>query len=318
MPRLSIVIPCVQGAVYFESTLASVLQNRPADCEVLIVQPCGYDDPYALGGEVTFLQAPSNSSVVDLINFGIQAASGAVVHVLTCDMAVLDGWTEPALTHFDDPMVGSVSPLIMSAQGDMVVSRGVRYGAGGRRQVRVKARARWQSQERYIVGPTLSAGFYARQALLDVGLFCHDVGDEFADVDLALALRSVGLCAVHEALSAVVSLAPASSSGLSFRRGQQAERLFWRNGALSGWPRALAAHLGTLAGEVLFNLHRRAMVSQLLGRVAASGQIAAYRRHRRRLESVRAARQSPESRILPFRRPQGSGCSERLHPRTAA
>ena len=46
MPRLSIVIPCAQDTAWFESTLASVLQNRPADCEVLVVQPREYDDPY--------------------------------------------------------------------------------------------------------------------------------------------------------------------------------------------------------------------------------------------------------------------------------
>ena len=52
MPRLSIVIPCAQDAERFETTLASVLQNRPGDCELLLIQPRSYDDPYELADEV--------------------------------------------------------------------------------------------------------------------------------------------------------------------------------------------------------------------------------------------------------------------------
>ena len=37
MPRLSIVIACPNDAEPFETTLASVLQNRPVDCEVIVV-----------------------------------------------------------------------------------------------------------------------------------------------------------------------------------------------------------------------------------------------------------------------------------------
>jgi hypothetical protein len=308
----------VQGAVFFESTLASVLQNRPADCEVLLVQPRVYDDPYELGGEVRFLQAPSGSSTVDLINVGIEAAVGTIVHVLTCDIEVLDGWSEPALRHFDDATVGSVSPLVVSADGETVVSRGVRYAAGGRRRVRVKAASRWQTGGRHIVGPTLSAGFYCRQALLDVGGFCQEVGDELADVDLALAFRSIGLRAVHEASSAVLTMSTPSASGLSFRCGRQAERLFWRNGAVAGWSRALLSHPCTLVGELLGNLHRPAILLQLLGRAVATCELATFRRRRRHLEAVRAAVQGPGPQVLPFKRPQGNDCSAVWHPRTAA
>ncbi|MHB8969202.1 MAG: glycosyltransferase family 2 protein [Pirellulaceae bacterium] len=318
MPRLSIVIPCVQDAVFFESTLASVLQNRPANCEVLIVQPRLYDDPFELGGEVRFLQAPVDSSTVDLINFGIQSAVGAVVHVLTCDSEVTDGWTEPALHHFDDPTVGSVSPRVVGPDGTTVVSRGVRYAAGGRRKLRVKAPSRWQSAERHVAGPTLSAGFYCRQAVLDVGGFCRQVGDELADVDLALALQSVGLRAIHEANSTVLTKSSAPKSVPSFRRGLQAQRLFWRNGALCGWSRALLSHPCILVGEILGNLHRPTIVLQLLGRAVATSEFAAYRRRWRRLETVRAEAQRSGPEVLPFKRPQDSDCAELLRPRTAA
>jgi hypothetical protein len=277
-----------------------------------------YDDPFELGGEVRFLQAPMDSSTVDLINFGIRSAVGTIVHVVTCDIEVIDGWTESALIHFDDPTVGSVSPRVLGADGSTVVSRGVGYAAGGRRTLRVKSPSRLKSTGRHVAGPALSAGFYCRQAVLDVGGFCREVGDELADVDLALAFQSVGLRAIHEANSTVLTTTSVLESAPSFRRGLQAERLFWRNGALCGWSRSLLSHPCTLAGELLGNLHRPTILLQLLGRAVATCEFASYRRRRRRLEAVRAAAQRLGPRVLPFKRPQGNGCSDLLRPRTAA
>lgn len=136
MTRLSIVIPCVQESGSFEATLASVLQNRPEDCEVLVIQPRCYDDPYDLQDEVRFVEAPAGSSLVDLLNVGLEQSSAEIVQLLSCDVEVLDGWTLDALSRFQDPTVGSVSPLIVRKEAlEQVVSRGVRYGAGGSRRL---------------------------------------------------------------------------------------------------------------------------------------------------------------------------------------
>ena len=55
VPRLSIIIPCLGGGAEFDGTLVSVLQNRPADCEVIVAHTDDYGDPYALRGEVEFV-----------------------------------------------------------------------------------------------------------------------------------------------------------------------------------------------------------------------------------------------------------------------
>jgi hypothetical protein len=85
VPRLSIVIPCLGGAAEFDGTLVSVLQNRPADCEVLVVHTAAYDDPYQLGEEVQFLRA-SSRSLVELINSACQHATGEIVHLVGCGL----------------------------------------------------------------------------------------------------------------------------------------------------------------------------------------------------------------------------------------
>ena len=85
MPRLTILIPCVGGAAAFDATLVSVLQHRPADCEVLLVHTEPYDDPYDLAGEVQFLRTDRSCKLVDLLNEGL--ADEAVVAAETKALA---------------------------------------------------------------------------------------------------------------------------------------------------------------------------------------------------------------------------------------
>ncbi len=318
MPRLSIVIPCAQNAVLFESTLASVLQNRPADCEVLVVQPRAYDDPYDLRAEVRFLEGPAGASTVDLINLGVEAATGAIVHVLSRDVEVIDGWTDSVLGHFDDPTVGSVSPLVVAEVGGGVVARSVESASGGRRTARLTDRACGRASRHPVAGPTPEAGFYRRAAVLDVGGFCPDVGEEYAGVDLTIALCAIGLRAVHEERSVVVSRASTDRRALSYQQGRCAERLFWRNLAASGRSWALAMHAGTVAWELLSNLYRPRIVPQMLGRALAVFEWAGYRRHRHQLQRCREALGRSTSGIPSFTRSDRVADRGVSRPRAAA
>ena len=51
MSRLSIVIPVLGSLDGLEDTLVSVLENRPADCQIVVVLNQPYDDPYDLKDE---------------------------------------------------------------------------------------------------------------------------------------------------------------------------------------------------------------------------------------------------------------------------
>lgn len=318
MPRLSIVIPCVQDAVQFEATLASVLQNRPAECEVLVVQPRAYDDPYELGREVRFIEASADSTTADLLNVGVGVSTGLVVHVLTCDAEVTDGWTDSIWSHFSDATVGAVSPVVMTADGQRVVSRGVRYGVGGRRAVRVIGLSKRRSS-RGVDGPALTAGFYRRQALVDAGGFSREVGDEFADADLAAYLRSAGWRTVHEASSVVTTNAAVDRRRPSFRRGREAERLFWRNASItSGWF-ACTAHAGVWIGDVLSHLLHPTLALQLLGRACGTFEASRYRRRRELLRKVQEAAGAAGPQTVPFtRRQDAPRACEQIRPRSAA
>ena len=71
MPRLSIIIPHRNNDQRLEETILSVLENRPRDCEVIVVHDGSYRDPYDLGDEVVYVQEEPNSSAVELLNAGL-------------------------------------------------------------------------------------------------------------------------------------------------------------------------------------------------------------------------------------------------------
>lgn len=315
MPRLSIVIPCSQEAGHFEATLASVLQNRPDDCEVLVVQPRDYDDPYELRHEVQFVQASDDSSPLDLIHQGIRQATGEVVHLLSCDMEVLDGWSEPALCHFDDPTVGSVSPLVVvKGESNHVVSRGVQLGPAVQR-VLVRSRATRHGQQS-LLGPTLAAGFYRRQALLEMAPICEQLGNDLTDVDLGRAFRAAGYGCVHEADSVITTQLSATKSKLSRTAGRAAECLFWRHADSTDRIGVLLIHPLTWLTEAICNLHRPQLAMQLLGRAQGWLERASQQQHCRRWAAVRPERACQG--VLPVERPSAKRDRQALKSRAAA
>jgi hypothetical protein len=278
VPRLSILIPCLGGSAEFDGTLISVLQNRPHNCEVIVAHTAAYDDPYGLTGEVEFLRCPDKSSLVGLINAGLDAARSPIVHVLASGLEASDGWADAALAHFHDEEVAAVVPAVMNADGSRLTSAGVRFTAAGSRAVLRNQRLLLSGSGHLraaIGGPTLAAGFYRRDLLVALGGFDRAAGDQLADVDFALNLRELDLRTVFEPAAHIVEVADplAASPDSPFNRGRAAERLFWRQAAEVGLPLPLALHpLAALSDP-----------AGLLGRLVALLEIGSMARHRSRL-----------------------------------
>ncbi len=113
MPRLSIVIPVLGDPQQFESTLVSVLENRPDDCQIILALNRPYDDPYQLDGEVEFVRLPRKAGWADELNAAWAVCRAEIVAVLACGAEVTPDWTEAALAAFSDPLVASAAPLIV-------------------------------------------------------------------------------------------------------------------------------------------------------------------------------------------------------------
>jgi hypothetical protein len=284
--RLSIVIPCRGGAAEFDGTLVSVLQNRPTDSEVLVVHSKPYDDPYALRGEVNFIEV-ENDSLVEMLNAALDHASGEVLHIVGCGLETTESWIAPALAHFDDPDVAAVAPVVLTPDRRQILSAGVRWSLGGARCVVNDQRIISPGSGRLrakIQGPALIAAFYRREVLEALDGFDTTVGDDLADVAMALAIHSLGWLTVCEPASQLVrdGDVPAAARG-SFARSQAAERLFCRYAHERGVIASLMLHPGTIAADVVSHLLSPMLLTSLLGRAAAWLEFGAAQSHAQHL-----------------------------------
>ncbi|MEN6558325.1 MAG: glycosyltransferase family 2 protein [Thermoguttaceae bacterium] len=285
MPRLSILIPVLGETPSLDDTLISVLENRPVDCEILVVHNHPYDDPYHLGDEVRLVEAEAGAGLAGCLNRGLAEARSAVLHVLACGVEVTPGWTDEVLRHFDDPAVASVTPVVLDrGDPDRIVSVGWGYRVEGTvRRLGAGDRADQLSAYREdLCGPDRLAGFYRVSALRAVGGFSDRAGDALSAIDVALALQQAGFHGVLES-QCVARTDPAMvRDGSAWRRGRDVERLFWYWASNQGWLVSLAGHLALLVGEGLLGFWRPSLPLRWLGRFW--GWIEAMttgRRHRR-------------------------------------
>lgn len=289
MPRLSIVIPCPGGAADFDGTLVSVLQNRPASCEVLVAHSEPYDDPYALSDEVRFIHAEGRS-LSALLNAALDQASGEVLHIIGCGLETTESWTESALAHFDDPDVAAVSPLIVEPNRQTIIAAGVRWTLGGARHVVNDRRVASPGSGRLrstIVGPTIAAAFYRRDVLAAIGGFDVSLAEPLADVSVALALQSLGKLHVCEPGSMLIESSAASPTFAGgFHYGHDAERLYWFYAHERGLALSLVIHAWTAALDAARSGISTSLLMTLLGRATACMKIGSVRRHQTRLAAA--------------------------------
>lgn len=292
MSRLSILIPFVGTTQLLEETLLSVLENRPEQSEILVVLGRRYDDPYQLGDEVRFVQAPPRAGLVGCLNLGIGMSRAEIVHVLACGTEVTDGWADWALSHFGDPQVACVAPLVLDSRTPgRVIAAGSDYLRGGSLQWLRPAPsvAELPAEPMPVLGPHTAAAFYRKSALERVGCFEAEAGDRLALVDMALLLKHAGF----EALSdphCQVRLSPAARDRAgAFRRAWDAERLFWRWASVHGWGGSLASHVATLTTEGMRGALRPSLLPWMAGRLMGGLSIGSHRRCRRRLRQAAEA-----------------------------
>lgn len=268
VPKLSILIAARDEAL-LESSLVSVLQNRPPDCEIIVVNDEGYQDPYGLAGEVRFVPTPADTSELDRLNRGVRCCQSPLVHILRCGAEVTEGWTQPAVAHFADARVAAVGSLLLMPGGRYVAAGGVEYHSRG---VRIACHHGRPVQEidaaATVLGPALGAAFYRTSALtLMREPFFAAVGSELADVDLALRLSRAGYRAMFEPRSRVID-APAPTGASPLADAWLAERLYWRHAKHHGGVRSLPGHAGLIAAEFAACVARPLRAGCLLGRAA--------------------------------------------------
>jgi hypothetical protein len=280
VPRLTIIIPALGRQEELDETLVSVLENRPADCEVLVPHGPTYRDPYDLSDEVRFVPV-ADQALLSLIRTGLAASQAPIVHVLQSGFRATPGWTEPIVERFvSDVSLAAVSPRVQLLSGRaMHELRGIRYHPGGTRRDVAVEDAKISASDPSILweGPSLQAGFFRRCALSSIGGLDPHVGSFYCDVDTIVKLRRTGWHCDHESASLVRGRQVIRPAG--FLAGRQAERLFWRHRRVFGPIASLRDHLWITSLESWQSFPRPASLTTLCGRIWGLAECAAFRRH---------------------------------------
>ncbi|MGD0383343.1 MAG: glycosyltransferase [Thermoguttaceae bacterium] len=269
VPGLSILIPVLNKLKKLEDTLVSILENRPANCQIVVVLNEPYDDPYQLRDEVCFVNAALDADLIESINFGLANCRAPIVHILTCGMEVSPGWTDAVLPHFADPEVAAVAPLVLQRRDrKKVVSAGVGYRAGGaaRRLGFGKSPAEALLEKKYFFGADILAAFYRRSAWDAVCGLNPSIKDHLSGVDLALALHFAGFHCISEPKCRMYADPDDAVGACRLGRGRSAERLFWIWASRMGLLQSISGHAALLMAECLESLVRPSTFLRLCGR----------------------------------------------------
>jgi hypothetical protein len=284
VPRLACIIPALGTTESLETTLVSVLERRPDHCEVLVVLNTPYADPYNLQGEVQFLQAPDHADLISCLNIGISSTQAPIVHLLASGWLADEGWIERALAHFNDPRVAAVTPAIHAANDhNQLLAAGVGYCRGGRKTICDRMKQSADQSSLNSVGPLLQAAFYRKSALSWIGGLPIGVGEQFADVDLALSLRHAGWHIETDPTCRVFAPAIEAPHANGFFGGLYAERLFWRHASELGRIGSLLSHPSIALSDVANSTPRWTVPMHIVGRFIALFQTGYYRRYRQAL-----------------------------------
>lgn len=264
IPRLSIVVPVGRDLSAFETTLISVLENRPENCEVLVAHDGRYDDPFDLGDEVKFVVGDS-AAIVDLVHAAAAVAIGRFVHVIADGVRATADWTDAALENFESYDVGVVAPLVRDETTARIVAAGWYDAADRLCKPFAEGKSDAPKPNRKKIGAYLQFSFWRRDLLVSLA-------DAFDSRDTAEATyayewlaREAGWRCVPaancELISTVDSVAGHEPSLGRGRRLRAIRHCFGRG----GWSSSVQSSM--IAG--LANLVRPAMWMESIGQAVA-------------------------------------------------
>jgi hypothetical protein len=270
MPRFSIIVPLKGDERLFDQTLASILRDRPASSEILVIHDGTYQDPHQLGEEITFASTEKKSDLIAMFNHGVSLASGDFLAFIRPGIELSPDWQLTVEAAFHKPDIASVSPLITTpAEPRKIVTAGVEAGIGFQRKMSGARRRATPSKLARVspLGPTSWAAFYRRSAIEQIHPVSENLSSVFLDQEIAMSLRTIGL---KTNFSSETNL-EVERSGLitaeqKLPHGQSAQRTYRRQ-AITGGSILRTASL--IAWDLLNALLKPWRLQQAGGRISA-------------------------------------------------
>lgn len=260
MPRLSIVVPFLGNETLLHATLLSVLENQDDSIEVLVVHNGSYHDPFKLlSHEVIDVETDEHAGMVAAINQGILVSSSPYIQVLLPGTVVSESWsTTPIDTLDQDPLVsGVILSQVDRQRGERCC--GFDMTALPRRVSLPKGRFRGSAT------PSINATIFRKKSLRLLEGLLETESVETSEIELGLAMRTLGLEAVYCDESAVdVTLMQTASSQGAYARGQTYGRIALAYSKIEASGVVLSSLMGRL-GHLAGGLMSPSSVAERLG-----------------------------------------------------
>lgn len=212
LPHVSIVIP-VHGELAYTLACLRSLARHPAQApfEVIVVDDASPDDTAAILAQVDGVQLLHNASNLGFVgscNVGAAAARGEFLLFLNNDTQVTPDWLDALLRCFADHADCGIagSKLVypdgrLQEAGALVFSDGSCWNTG-RFEPRQSAPFRWRREVDYVSGAAL---LIRRESFKQAdGFDPRYAPGYYEDVDLAFAVRRLGLRTYYEPASTVI------------------------------------------------------------------------------------------------------------------
>jgi hypothetical protein len=178
------VVPFASRDAELETTLLSVLENRPRETEIVVAHDGRYRDPYRLShDEITLVDAGPSATLVGLINAALRAARGPIIHILFPGTLVRCGWVDKVVDAFRDLDVAGVAAQVLSKGNPTmgICSESLPQHCPLRR-----------TKDTTCASPAMQGGFFRKRVLLALDGFL-EASLEGAEVDFGLSVRVLGM-----------------------------------------------------------------------------------------------------------------------------
>jgi N-acetylglucosaminyl-diphospho-decaprenol L-rhamnosyltransferase len=260
------------------------VQEQPVAHHVIVVDNGSTDDTrarlQAQWPEAQLVCLDRNQSFPHACNLGVAAGTGEAVVLLNNDVDVRPDFLERVTAPLLDPDVGSVAPLLLQADGELIDSVGMTADVvlGAFSRLRGLPAAHACCADPILVGPAGTAAAYRRSAWEEVGGLDEALNFYMEDFDLALRLRIAGWRTVAEPSAVGVHLGSATNGRRSsvsrryggFGRGYVLRRYGLLRGRTAA--RAVATEAIVVLGDLLISHDLAALRGRLAGWRAGAGR----------------------------------------------
>lgn len=191
MHRVTLYVPCHNGARYIRKCIEGVLQQRYPVEEIFIIDDGSTDTSAAIasGYPVRIVRHGVRKGLASARNTGVMCAQTDFVASLDADCVAAPEWLEIVMRNFSDENIAGVGGRLLEACLDSDADQW---------------RARYMKQhlgEERLVNPAFFAGsntVFRKRCIVEAGMYDAQFKTNFEDYDMCTRLRQKGFGLIYE------------------------------------------------------------------------------------------------------------------------